>query len=194
MTVEVTSNMLYAIAGHHISNATEHAIQLKDIHVLPMHMNIWFGVYGINKTKLRVAHFLAQACCETQDFVYLEENTSGKKYEPNTLAGRNVGNTQPGDGPKFIGRGLLHLTGRENYQKYGDKMQKDIVNHPKKVATDFSIAVQTACIFWSSHHLNNRADNDDFNGIFYLINGGTKNGRDARLRALNKAKSVLGIS
>src|SRR5512134_1807593 len=66
-------------------------------------------------TPLRIAHFLAQLGHESGDLRYSEELASGIAYE-----GRlDLGNTQPGDGMRFKGRGLIQLTGRANYTRYG---------------------------------------------------------------------------
>ncbi|QKJ87168.1 Glycoside hydrolase family protein [Paramixta manurensis] len=193
MTVSITYGLLKSIANRYISDHQKHDIQEANFRALPPAMNLWFPHYGIT-TKLRVAHFLAQSCVETQDFLYMTENPAhgGKEYEPDTRAGHNVGNKFPGDGPKYIGRGLLHLTGRENYQRYGDKFNEDLVNHPERVAEEYSLAVRTACAFWSSKGLNRLADDDNFMQITYIINGGY-NGKPRREEALKKIKLALHI-
>lgn len=63
------------------------------------------------------------------------------KYEPGTKLGKQLGNTKPGDGAKFKGRGYVMITGRANYQKAGDKLGVDLINHPEK-ACDREIARQ----------------------------------------------------
>ncbi|MTD37988.1 glycoside hydrolase [Erwinia sp. CPCC 100877] len=194
MSIRVTPQLLRGIASPYKTVVSKKIAQAANINTLPFHLNHWFTVYEINKNKLRVAHFLAQACCETDQFLSLTEIPAhgGKEYEPTTRAGRLVGNKYPGDGPKYIGRGLLHLTGRENYEKYGNRIHKDLVNHPKIVASDLSLAVRTSCMFWHSRGLNTLADSDNFNAISHRVNGG-HNGRDVRLKALKKAKALLGI-
>jgi len=190
--ITITPEFLLKIAQPYRTNKNLMNAQLGNVHALAFPMNHWFTVHHINEKPLRVAHFLAQACCETMDFTSLTEHTSGLKYEPTTRAGRNVGNKYPGDGPKFIGRGVLHLTGRENYERYGKILHEDLVNHPERIALDPDMAVKTACEFWSRRHINSLADKDDFNEICYRVNGGI-NGRDARFSALKRIKKFMGI-
>ena len=99
---------------------------------------------------------------------------SGKAYE-----GRgDLGNTEPGDGVRFKGRGLIQLTGRANYTSYGQAIGQDLIHgvNMNKVADDPKMAVDVACWFWSSRHLNSHADQDDLNKITRRINGGTNQG------------------
>lgn len=193
MTIQITPELLHSIALPYRSNLQKRDTQNANIQALAPSMNSWFPVYNIT-TKLRVAHFLAQSCVETADFTAMTEYPArgGKEYEPDTRAGQRVGNRFPGDGPKFIGRGLLHLTGRDNYQKLSEKFDVNLVEHPDKVASDFSLAVRTACEFWGSRGLNSYADLDDFNTITYRVNGG-HNGKEQREQALRRIKKMLHI-
>src|SRR3546814_10384258 len=79
----------------------------------------------------------------------------------------DLGNTQPGDGPRFKGRGLIQLTGRINYRDYGRACGKDFENRtdPRLVATDPNLAVDVAGWFWNSRKLNDFADQDDLREI-----------------------------
>lgn len=190
--ITITPDFLLKISQHYKTNKSLMNAQLGNIHSLAFPMNHWFSVFSINQKPLRIAHFLAQACCETQDFTSLTERTDGLKYEPTTRAGRIVGNKFPGDGPKYIGRGVLHLTGRYNYREYGEILHEDLINHPEKVALDPDLAVRTACEFWSRKHLNVEADRDAFDVICQRINGGSI-GKDARRRALTRIKSLMNI-
>lgn len=193
MPVKITYELLKRIANPYISNHQRRDLQDANFRALVPAMNLWFPSYNIT-TKIRVAHFLAQSCVETQDFLYMTENPAhgGKEYEPNTKAGHNVGNKFIGDGPKYIGRGLLHLTGRENYQRYGDKFNEDLVNHPERVAKEYSLAVRTACAFWKAKGLNRLSDDDNFMRITYIVNG-CYNGKAQREKALKEIKLYLHI-
>ena len=137
-------------------------------------------------TPLRKAHFLAQVGHESGALRYSEEGASGAAYEGRA----DLGNTQPGDGRLFKGRGLIQITGRANYQAYGTARGKDYVASPTTLATDPAVAVDSAFWFWNNANLNPLADNDDVNGITRKINGGY-NGLDDRKAKLARAKCLL---
>ncbi len=141
--------------------------------------------YAID-TALRAAHFLAQACHELDGFCTTEEYASGAAYEGRA----DLGNTQPGDGPRFKGRGLFQLTGRANYKLYGDILHLDLVGDPV-LAADPKISLLIACEFWKRGTLNDPADRDDIVTITRRINGGL-NGLDSRRAYLAKAKAAIG--
>jgi putative chitinase len=139
-------------------------------------------------TPLRWAHFLAQTGHESGDLQYLEELASGQAYEGRA----ELGNAQPGDGPRFKGRGLIQLTGRVNYAAYGRSIGMDLTvdGNWNRVATDAALAVDVACWFWTKHRLNELADQDDLQKITRRVNGGLIGLAD-RADRLERAKFVL---
>jgi len=140
--------------------------------------------YQIN-TPLRIAHFIAQVAHESDCFNAMEEYADGSDYE-----GRDdLGNTQPGDGVKFKGRGLMQLTGRSNYEDFSKVMGQDFVAQPKLVA-QAPYAVLVAGWFWHKNQINPVADRDDIEAVTRIINGGL-NGLDDRQAYLQSAKAVL---
>jgi putative chitinase len=141
-------------------------------------------------TLLRQAHFLAQLGHESGGFVYSEEIASGAAYEGRA----DLGNTEEGDGKRFKGRGLIQLTGRANYTKYGKSIDKDLTtgDNPKLVATDPKLAVDAAGWFWSVKELNSLADADNVTAITKKVNGGL-NGFADRKAYLARAKFFLGL-
>lgn len=139
-------------------------------------------------TPLRIAHFLAQVGHECGDFRYQEELADGSAYE-----GRHdLGNTEDGDGRRFKGRGLIQLTGRANYTRYGEARGRDFVSgdNPRQIAEDPNLAIDVACWYWTTRNLNQWADKDDVRELTRRINGGY-NGLDDRTERLERAKWFL---
>ena len=146
---------------------------------------VLFPAYGLMDSPLRLAHFLAQLIHESGSFRYMEELASGQAYEGRA----NLGNTEPGDGIRYKGRGPIQITGRANYRRYGRKIGIDIERHPV-IAAIPSIGLHLALEYWKSCGLNTLADADNVNGITKLINGGF-NGLEDRKAHLAKVKGWL---
>jgi len=143
--------------------------------------------YGIT-TPLQMAHFIAQLGHESMSFLYTEEIASGAAYEGRT----DLGNTQPGDGKRFKGRGLIQLTGRANYVAYSKAAGVDYVAHPERLSADPMVAVDVSCWFWKDRGVDKLAEKDDVKAVTKRINGGY-NGLDDRIQNLRRAKAVLGL-
>jgi putative chitinase len=146
-------------------------------------------IEGSINTCLRQAAFLAQLAHESGQLVYMEELASGAAYEGRT----DLGNTQPGDGNRFKGRGPIQLTGRANYRAAGQALGIDLEAHPEQVATA-SVGFRTSVWFWTTRKLNALADQgtlESFRQITKKINGGT-NGQADREQFWAKAKNALG--
>src|SRR5262245_5577431 len=146
-------------------------------------------------TPLRAAAFLAQLAHESGQLRFMEEiwgpTAAQKRYEPPSDLARRLGNTQPGDGKRFKGRGPIQITGRANYQRYGDLLGVDLIRNPDLAATP-QVAFQIAATFWTTNGLNELADAGNFTDITRRINGGL-NGLEDRLRFYDIAKNVLGV-
>lgn len=147
-------------------------------------LNTYLPAYGIN-TPHRVAMFIAQWGEETDGFQTLEEYASGVAYNGR----KDLGNVEPGDGPRFKGRGLPMLTGRTNYQIYGTLVGVDLVANPDQAA-DPVLSVRIACLFWQRHGLNAWADAGNVRQATYLINGG-ENGLSRRETYFNELYLTL---
>lgn len=143
--------------------------------------------YGID-TPRQIAHFIAQLAHESGSLLYSEELASGSAYEGRT----DLGNSQAGDGVRFKGRGLIQLTGRNNYQQYSQFTGIDYVSDPTKVALDPFACVDVACWFWKDRNIGPLAEADDARAVTKRINGGY-NGLDDRLEHLARAKALLGL-
>ncbi len=140
---------------------------------------------------LRIVHFIAQACHESRGWVDLQER-GGQDYFTRLYEGRaDLGNTEPGDGARYHGRGIFQLTGRANYVTFGRLLGLNLVDHPDTAAQP-DVCVRIAVQYWVSRHLNEKADQDDFAGITKAINGGI-NGLADRLAILERLKAVWGL-
>ena len=181
-------------------------------------INEGLAKYGIN-TPLRIAHFIAQVAHESGSFKYSSENLNysakalrgvfGKYFPTDDLAneyarqkekianrvyGGRMGNGDEGsgDGWRFRGRGLIQLTGKENYQNCARAIGINIDEDPDQLASDPKAAVFAAGWFWDSRKLNRYADNDDVLTVTKRINGGT-HGLDDRKAYLARAKRAFNI-
>jgi predicted chitinase len=145
-------------------------------------------------TPLREATFLAQIAHESGEFKYLEEiwgpTDAQKHYEPPSKKADDLGNTEPGDGKRFKGRGAIQLTGRANYKKFGELLDLDLITHPEWAA-DPQVAFRVSGAFWKSNGLNELADQQEFEKITRRINGGLT-GQAERLGFYTKAKPLCG--
>jgi putative chitinase len=84
---------------------------------------------------------------------------------------KNLGNTEPGDGWRFRGRGLKQLTGRSNYKRCGDAIGLDLVGSPN-LLLEPGPAAMSAAWFWQANGLNALADKSDVAAMTKRINGG----------------------
>ena len=137
-------------------------------------------------SPIRQAAFIAQIAHESGELRYVEEIASGIAYEYR----KDLGNTQPGDGMKFKGRGLIQITGRNNYHECGKALGVDLITNPELLETN-DLACRSAAWFWASHGLNDLADKGDINRICRRINGGL-NGLSDRMAYYAKAMLYLG--
>jgi putative chitinase len=106
-----------------------------------------------------------------------------------TFGLEELGNTQPGDGWRFRGRGAKQTTGRANYGDVKAVTGIDVITDPDLLA-DPDNGMRAACIFWQKKNCNKFADRDDTLGLTKAVNGGT-NGLPERKAALARAKSIL---
>jgi len=171
--------------------------------------------YGID-TPERVAAFLAQCAHESGQFQAIRENLNYKatslqktfpKYfptpelaeeyakQPEKIANRvyanrmGNGDENSGDGWRYCGRGLIQLTGRDNYQAFADSVQGNLEDVADYLQT-FEGAVQSACWFWEANDLNTLADLGDIKTMTKRINGGYI-GLEDRVEHYNRIKEIL---
>jgi len=171
--------------------------------------------YEIN-TPQRVAAFIAQCTHESGGFKRLKENLNYKweslrkvfpKYFPtdelaqeyahkqeqiaNRVYGGRMGNGDEasGDGFRYCGRGLIQLTGKNNYTKFAESIVMSVEEVPALLET-FEGAVKSACWFWNTNNLNQFADTGDILTMTKRINGGTI-GLEDRIKHYNHALEVF---
>jgi putative chitinase len=145
--------------------------------------------YGIMDTPARLANFTGQAAHETGSFRYLAEIWGPTAAQRGYEGRADLGNTKPGDGYRFKGRGVFQLTGRANYRTIGARIRQPLEDHPE-LAERPEVAMQTACEFWASRGLSTLADQGLEDAITRRINGG-HNGAVERGRFVGRAKGLL---
>lgn len=140
------------------------------------------------ENPLRLSYFLAQFAHESGGFQYTKE-LGGAKYLSKYEGRRDLGNTQPGDGVRYCGRGIPMVTGRANYAACGEWIGLPLIEQPE-LLEESGPAVRSACWFWMTRNLNPLCDAQNFVQVTRKINGGT-NGMASRNKWLVKIRSVL---
>ena len=173
--------------------------------------------YDIN-TPQRIAAFVAQCAHESGNFVFIKENLNYRaaslrktfaKYFPtdelaaqyankperiaNRVYGSRMGNgpESSGDGYLYCGRGLIQLTGKDNYTRFAESLEISVEEAAEFLLT-FEGCVQSAAWFWEANNLNQWADKGDIVTLTKRINGGTI-GLEDRIKHYNHALHVLGL-
>ena len=178
-------------------------------------LNEAFTCYEIN-TPLRMAAFIGQCSHESGNFKTLQENLnysaeglcrvwpsrfptleSAQPYHrnPDTIAnkvyGGRMGNgaEETEEGSLYKGRGLIQLTGKDNYAMCGAALGEDFIHSPDLVLAP-KFAALSAAWFWNKRGLNKEADAKDYTGMTKKINGGVI-GLEDRIKHINHALAVL---
>lgn len=140
--------------------------------------------YEIN-TPQRLRMFLAQIGHESGQLRYVREIASGEAYEGR----KDLGNTEPGDGKKYKGRGLIQITGKRNYVLASLALDLPLLENPELLEQPL-YAARSAGWFWSNSNLNSLADLNLFKEITKRINGGY-NGYADRYKLYQRAFDVI---
>jgi putative chitinase len=154
------------------------------------HLNYWMPRYGIT-TVGRVRHFLSQIAQESGQLRYSEEIASGVAYDTGRLA-KLLGNTleKDGDGQKYKGRGLIQITGRNNYFALGRDWGIDVYSAPDLLKLP-EYAARSACWFWWKKGLNKMVDaGKTVKQITKKVNGG-RNGLAEREEFYRRACEAI---
>lgn len=122
-------------------------------------------------TPARQSMFLAQVGHESGRLVYVRELWGPTPAQAGYEGRADLGNTQPGDGKRFMGRGLIQVTGRANYALCGASLNLPLIDQPELLEQTTNAALSAAW-FWNVHGLSALADEGDFETITRRINGG----------------------
>jgi len=177
-------------------------------------LQVAFNKYEINTPK-RQAAFIGQCAHESGNFKTLQENLNysaeglmktwpsrfsdlqtANQYarQPAKIAGKvyngRLGNTSEEEAAKYLGRGLIQLTGKENYERCGSAIGIDLINEPT-LLVEPNHAAMSAGWFWNKKGLNELADSQEHGQITKRINGGLI-GLDDRIVKTTKALAALG--
>lgn len=173
--------------------------------------------YEIN-TPNRIAGFFAQCGHESMNFTVLSENLNYRAETLEKLfskyfskAGRNAvdyakqpekianviyasrmgnGDTASGEGYAFRGRGVIQLTGKDNYSAFASSIKMSLPDVIDYVQTKKG-ALESACWYWNSRNINAACDANDITKMTKLVNGGTI-GLEDRKHHYEQALAVLG--
>jgi putative chitinase len=148
------------------------------------HLNSTFDEFEIN-TPQRLRHFLAQIGHESGQLRYVKELASGEAYEGR----KDLGNTSPGDGVRYKGRGLIQITGKSNYALVALALGLPLLEKPELLEED-SAACRSAGWYWYKKNLNALADDGNFELITRRINGGL-NGYADRFKLFQRALEIV---
>ena len=153
------------------------------------HLNSTFDEFDIN-TPPRLRMFLAQVGHESGQLRYVRELASGEAYEGR----KDLGNTSPGDGVRYKGRGLIQITGKSNYALVSLALGLPLLEKPELLEEDQN-ACRSAGWFYYKKNLNSLADEGKFREMSYIINGGREpkdpNGWADRLKLYHKACEII---
>jgi predicted chitinase len=202
----------------HVEMLKEMGVSSQDAEQYIGHLEEALPKYGIADSTRRLAHFFAQVLHESGcmrfdmenlnysadalrrvfgKYFKTDEDASACARQPERIANRVYANRMgnrgesSGDGWKYRGRGLIQLTGRQNYQAFADWVgDPRVIDDPDLVASEY--AVHSAVFFWDRNGLNTLADKDDVVALTRKINGG-ENGLAHRRELLNKANGLLAM-
>ena len=154
------------------------------------HLNNYLPKYGID-TPNEVAAFLAQVLHESGGLKWLREIWGPTAAQSRYEGRKDLGNTVKGDGKKFLGRGLIQLTGRANYERMSKDMFGDnrLLNTPDLLATP-EYAVKSACIYWKWRNMDAIDDDTNIKDETKRVNGGY-NGLADRQQYFDRALKVF---
>lgn len=169
--------------GLSMNTNAEHALQRAAIRA---------GIRGVE-----LAQFMAQVRHESADFSRMKEIGGRqyfiKRYDPRVApqTAKILGNTQPGDGERYFGRGFIQITGRDNYRMAGNAIGLDLVKHPELAAKP-DVAAKIAVWYWKTRVKPSIQNFNDTQAVTKLINPALR-GLNDRLQHFKQYKSVMNV-
>ena len=151
-------------------------------------LNAAMDEFEIN-TSARRSAFLAQIGHESGQLQYVREIWGPTAAQKGYEGRKDLGNTRPGDGKRYMGRGLLQITGWANYAECGKALGLNLMASPELLEEPIN-ACRSAAWFWKTRGLNELADAGDQVRVTKRVNGGT-NGLQDRLKLFAAAQKVL---
>lgn len=207
--------MTVCLSSKQMLQITPHADPRRVEALLPALEHVW-DKYNIS-TPERIAAFIAQCAHETQEWHRFREIWDPERvpqqhlYERPILNGapepfarvgepmplwQVLGNTEKGDGYRFRGGGLIHVTGRRRFQAAGDVIGMNLVAAPELTENDLAVACEVAGWYWRDWHgarLNRAADRKDFAQVTLLVNGRSTDAFRLRFVFYKRACALLGV-
>lgn len=141
-------------------------------------------------SEVRFCYAMAQFAHETGGFAWLKE-LGDDRYFRRYEGRKDLGNVLPGDGIKYPGRGLIHVTGKSNYMECAEWTGLDCVKYPE-ILEEPVAACQSTAWYWMTRNLNDLCDRREFKRLTKKINGGYT-GYSGRLRRLAQISEVMGV-
>ena len=179
-------------------------------------LNKYFDSFGLN-TQEKISAFISQCGHESGGFTRFDENlnysakalnavfskyfrragVSAEEYarQPEKIANRVYGNRMgngdeaSGDGFKFKGRGVVMLTGKNNYRTFGEDLGIDVMSNPNIVSENMEVCVMTGFWFWKKNGLVKYSNRENFKTLTKRINGGY-NGMQDRVKKFEKSMKL----
>lgn len=152
--------------------------------------------YGVDRAW-RTAHFMSQVMHESADLQYTKEVWGPTRAQERYEGRKDLGNTQPGDGFRFRGHGLMHVTGRANTTAFwhwciaNGHSVPNFVEEPHRIA-EYPHCMLSAFWYWDTRGLNRYADDNDIENLSVRINGGYNGYADRLKRYGAVALTLLG--
>ena len=126
--------------------------------------------YGMT-TRARVIAVIATVGTEVASFEPINEPGTIAYFTAHYENRKDLGNSEPGDGARYHGRGFIHISGRGNYRSYGQQLGVPLESDPIR-ALDPSVAARILGVYFQRHNIATKADQGDWQGIREAVSGG----------------------